>query len=121
VKFCLSFLTKPLQIFGVIGLASLLPGAAICVYLAFSKLVWGSSLATRPLLQFGILLAIIGVQFLCMGILAEIQIRTYHESSNRPIYAIRELLESPAQVNSMWRRKTSEERRQSTIPPGQEF
>jgi glycosyltransferase involved in cell wall biosynthesis len=93
VKFCLSFLTKPLQIFGLIGLTSLLPGAVICIYLAFLKIFWGAPLAGRPLLLFGILLVIIGMQFLCMGILAEIQIRTYHESSNKPIYAIREILE----------------------------
>ncbi len=94
VKFFLSFLTRPLQIFGLIGLGSFLPGMAICFYLALSKLVWGYSLQDRPLLFLGVMLAIIGVQFLCIGILAEIQIRTYHESANKPTYAIREVLDS---------------------------
>lgn len=94
VKFFLSFLTRPLQIFGLIGLGTFLPGVTICFYLALLKLVWGHSLADRPLLFLGVLLSIIGVQFLCMGILAEIQIRTYHESANKPIYTIREVLNS---------------------------
>jgi glycosyltransferase involved in cell wall biosynthesis len=92
VKFCLSFLTKPLQMFGLLGLGAFLLGAAICIYLVLLRFVWGYALADRPLLLFGVLLAIIGVQFLCMGILAEIQIRAYHESSNKHIYAIREVL-----------------------------
>jgi glycosyltransferase involved in cell wall biosynthesis len=93
VKFILSFLTKPLQVFGILGLVTFLPGMAICVYLAMLRLIWSYPLAERPLLLLGILLSIIGVQFLCMGIMAEIQIRTYHESSRRPIYAIREVLD----------------------------
>jgi glycosyltransferase involved in cell wall biosynthesis len=79
VKFWLSSLTNPLQMFG---------------YLASAKLFWGEGLADRPLLFLGILLVIIGVQFLCMGILAEIQIRTYHESSKKSIYVIREILDA---------------------------
>jgi glycosyltransferase involved in cell wall biosynthesis len=93
VKFFISFVTKPLQIFGLVGLVTFLTGAAICAYLSMAKLVWGQGLAERPLLLFGILLAIVGVQFICMGILAEIQIRTYHESSHKPTYAIREILD----------------------------
>lgn len=94
VKFFLSFLTRPLQIFGLVGLGTFVPGMVICLHLALLRLVWGYPLADRPLLFLGVLLAIIGVQFLCMGILAEIQIRTYHESANKPIYAIRKVLDS---------------------------
>jgi glycosyltransferase involved in cell wall biosynthesis len=94
VKFFLSFLTRPLQIFGLLGLGTFVPGMAICAYMAFLKLVWGYALSERPLLLLGVLLAIVGVQFLCMGILAEIQIRTYYEASNKPTYTIREVLRS---------------------------
>lgn len=94
VKFLLSFLTKPLQIFGLVGLMSLLPGSAICCYLVIARLFLGQSLADRPLFSLGILLTVVGVQFISMGLLAEIQIRTYHESSNKPIYSIREVLDS---------------------------
>jgi glycosyltransferase involved in cell wall biosynthesis len=92
VKFSLSFLTKPLQIFGLVGLITLLPGLAICGSLLFGRIFLDQTLADRPLFLLGILLTVIGVQFISMGILAEIQIRTYHEAANKPIYLIREIL-----------------------------
>jgi glycosyltransferase involved in cell wall biosynthesis len=94
VEFWLSFLTRPLQIFGLMGLATAVPGALICAHLALLKLVWGQGLSQRPLLLFGVLLLVVGVQFVCIGILAEVQIRTYHESANKPMYTIRETLDS---------------------------
>ena len=54
----------------------------------------GMSLANRPLLLFGILLIFTGVQLVTLGLLAELQARTYHESQNKPTYAIREIVES---------------------------
>jgi glycosyltransferase involved in cell wall biosynthesis len=92
VKFLLSFLTKPLQIFGVLGLLSLSMGMVICFYLAAMKIFAGYGLAERPLLLLGVFLGIVGVQFICMGILAEIQTRSYHESSEKRTYSIREVL-----------------------------
>jgi glycosyltransferase involved in cell wall biosynthesis len=93
VKFFLSFLTKPLQIFGLVGLLTFLPGSAICTYLLIARLFFERSLADRPLFSLGILLTVVGVQFISMGLLAEIQIRTYHESSNKRTYKIREILD----------------------------
>jgi glycosyltransferase involved in cell wall biosynthesis len=93
VKFCLTSLTRPLQFFGLIGLVTSGAGMAMCLYLASLRVFWGYPLADRPFLLLGILLVVIGVQFLCVGILAEIQIRTYHESSQKPTYAIREILD----------------------------
>jgi glycosyltransferase involved in cell wall biosynthesis len=92
VKFSLSFLTKPLQAFGLVGLITLLPGLGICSWLVFARIFLGHALADRPLFLLGILLTVIGAQFVSLGILAEIQIRTYHESANKPIYLIRENL-----------------------------
>lgn len=94
VKFFLTSMTKPLQLFGLIGLLTSGAGIAMCLYLAWLRLIWGYPLADRPFLLLGILLVVIGVQFLCVGILAEIQIRTYHESSHKPTYAIREILDT---------------------------
>jgi glycosyltransferase involved in cell wall biosynthesis len=96
VKFWLSFLTRPLQIFGLLGVATGGLGVLICLYLAVLKLGWQEPLAQRPLLMLGVLLLVVGVQFICMGILAEIQTRTYHESSNKPIYTLRDVLDSTA-------------------------
>jgi glycosyltransferase involved in cell wall biosynthesis len=94
VKFYLTSLNKPLRFFGMIGLVTAAAGMATCFYLASLRLFWGYPLADRPFLLLGILLVVIGVQFLCVGILAEIQIRTYHESSQKPAYAIRETLDA---------------------------
>lgn len=94
VKFTLSFMTKPLQIFGLVGLMSFLPGVAICAVLLFQRIVFMIALGDRPLFLLGILLTVIGAQFVSLGILAEIQIRTYHEASNKPTYLVREVLDS---------------------------
>jgi glycosyltransferase involved in cell wall biosynthesis len=93
VKFCLSFLVRPLQIFGLLGLVTGMVGVGICAYMALLKLGWNAPLSDRPLLLLGVLLTVIGMQFLCIGILAEIQIRTYHEASNKLTYAVRNLFE----------------------------
>lgn len=92
VKFSLSFMTKPLQIFGLVGLLNFLPGMAICIYLVFGRVFLAQGLADRPLFLLGIMLTVIGAQFVSLGILAEIQIRTYHEAASKPIYLIREIL-----------------------------
>jgi len=92
VKFSISFLTKPLQIFGLVGLSAFVPGLMICAYLVIARVLLSHSLADRPLFLFGILLTVVGAQFVSMGILAEIQIRTYHESANKSIYLVREIL-----------------------------
>jgi hypothetical protein len=56
--------------------------------------LFGFQSADRPILQLGILLVFTGVQLLTMGLLAEMLARTYHESQGKPIYAIRQILES---------------------------
>src|SRR3954468_21060918 len=94
VKFLLSYSTRPVQIFGLIGLAMAIPGAIITGYLAFVRMIGAESIANRPLLLFGILLLFMGVQFITLGLLAELQARTYHESQNKPTYVIREIRES---------------------------
>jgi glycosyltransferase involved in cell wall biosynthesis len=96
VKFLLSYSTRPLQIFGLVGLAMAVPGVLIMGYLTFVKFAMQESIANRPLLMLGILLVFTGVQLLTLGLLAELQARTYHESQNKPTYVIREIRESPA-------------------------
>ena len=97
VKFLLSYSTRPVQIFGLIGLAMGLPGAAILAYLAGVKIFAGEAIGNRPLLLLGILLVFTGVQLVTLGLLAELQARTYHESQDKPTYVIREVRESLAQ------------------------
>jgi len=94
VKFLLSFSTRPLQFFGLIGAAIGAAGFAISAWLAYERLIGATSLSNRPLLLLGILMIVSGVQLVTIGLVAEIQARTYHESQNKPIYRIREIRQS---------------------------
>ena len=98
VKFLLSYSTRPLQIFGLIGGVMGLVGAAVTGYLAVERLLGRQAIGNRPLLLFGILLIFTGVQLVTLGLLAEMQARTYHESQNKPIYVVREVRESDPAV-----------------------
>ena len=95
VKFLLSYSTRPVQIFGLVGFAMGLPGAAILAWLTYVKFGAHESIGNRPLLSLGILLVFTGVQLVTLGLLAEMQARTYHESQQKPTYVIREVLEEP--------------------------
>jgi glycosyltransferase involved in cell wall biosynthesis len=94
VRFLLSYSTRPLQIFGLIGLVMGGIGGGVTAWLVFQRLMGWTSIANRPLLLFGILLIFTGVQLITLGLLAELQSRTYHESQNKPIYVVREIRES---------------------------
>ena len=96
VKFLLSYATQPIQIFGPPGLLMGAAGAAITGYLGYVRLFGGQGIGDRPLLLLGILLIFAGMQFLTLGLLAELQARTYHESQGKPIYAVREILDGSA-------------------------
>ena len=96
VKFLLKYATRPLQIFGLVGLTMGSVGALVLVYLGFVRLFMHQGIGERPLLLLGVLLCFTGVQFLTFGLLAEIQTRTYYESQNKPTYVVREVLEAEA-------------------------
>jgi hypothetical protein len=94
VRFLLSYSTRPIHIFGLLGLLSALLGVGIGIYLSIIKFLYGAALAERPLLLFGILLVMVGVQLVTMGLLGEMVVRTYYESQQKTIYAVREELGS---------------------------
>ncbi len=93
VKFLLSYATRPLHIFGVIGLLSGGMGFLIGIYLSAQKIFYQMDIGGRPLLLLAVLLILIGFQFITMGLLGEMLARTYHESQNKPIYTIKEILD----------------------------
>jgi glycosyltransferase involved in cell wall biosynthesis len=96
VKFLLSYSTRPLQIFGLLGLAATTLGGLITAYLMYVRLIALQPIAQRtPLLLVGVLLVFIGVQLVTFGLLAELLARTYYESQNKPVYVIREILQTP--------------------------
>ena len=94
VKFLLSFSTKPIQLFGGWGLISFLLGFLSGLAVISMKIFKKTDMTGNPLLYLTILLLIIGAQFIFMGLLAELLVRTYHESQNRPTYVIREVIET---------------------------
>jgi glycosyltransferase involved in cell wall biosynthesis len=94
VKFLLSYSTRPLQIFGLLGLITGSLGGVITAYLAYIRLFTTQGIGDRPLLLLGVMLIFIGVQLLTFGLLAEVLARTYYESQDKPTYVIRELRET---------------------------
>ncbi|MEP6915984.1 MAG: glycosyltransferase, partial [Acidobacteriota bacterium] len=86
--------TRPLHIFGLLGFIMGLLGTAVCAWMVWVKFYEAEGIGNRPLLLFGILLVFTGVQLITLGLLAEMQARTYHESQNKPIYVIRDVIES---------------------------
>jgi hypothetical protein len=92
IAFMKTFLTRPMHVFGLLGLSSIFSGGAIGLYLTFVKLVFHENIGDRPLLILAVLLLVTGVQLFCFGLLAEVLMRTYHESQGKPIYRVREVI-----------------------------
>src|SRR5262249_41544986 len=93
VKFLSGFATRPIQLFGLMGLALAVPGLLLAGFLGFERIAFGVRLAGRPILLLAILLAVLGVQLISIGLLGEMMVRTYHESQGKPIFRVREIVE----------------------------
>jgi hypothetical protein len=93
VKFLLDYSTRPLQFFGLLGVAGAGSGCLIATFLAFEKFYNGQTIMTEhgPLMLLAVALFISGVQLISMGLLGEIIARTYYESQNKSIYSLREV------------------------------
>jgi glycosyltransferase involved in cell wall biosynthesis len=92
VKFLSSYSTRPIHVFGVAGLAATVVGSAIVGWLGFERAVLGVPIGGRPIVLLGILLLVMGLQFITMGLLGELLVRTYHESQNKPVYRVERVL-----------------------------
>ena len=90
VKFLSGYSTRPIQVFGLIGLLMGGIGALWTAILVFEKIVLGYSLSRRPALLLAILLVVVGVQLVSLGLIGEMLTRTYHESQGKPIYVVKE-------------------------------
>lgn len=93
VKFLLNFATRPMQVFGLIGLVCFLIGFCISLYLSVIRLFFHQGISDRPLLLLAILLIIIGFQFISIGLLGEMIIRIHHKSHKKPLYVVKEILD----------------------------
>ena len=95
VKFLGSFSTKPIHIFGALGGLTGLFAFLIGVLVIVQKLKAGTDMSGNPLFVLTAVLMLATIQFIMMGLLAELLVRTYHESQNRPTYVVKEVLETP--------------------------
>jgi len=98
IFFLKKFLTRPMHVFGLFGLGCMGFGTLLGIYLTFLKFGLGQSIGNRPLLILVVLLLLAGVQLFSFGLLAELLMRTYHESQGRPIYRVREIIDSARRV-----------------------
>jgi glycosyltransferase involved in cell wall biosynthesis len=94
VKFLLDYSTRPLQLFGLAGLAGLASGGGIELWAFVRKVFYHETLMVDhgPLLLLGMALVIGGIQFIAMGLIGELLARTYYEAQNKPIYSVRALV-----------------------------
>ena len=90
VIFLLSYFNRPLYVFGAAGILVGAVGSLLGLYLTVFKLLTENKIGDRPLLQLSVLLMVLGVQFVSTGIVADMIMRTYHESQHKAIYFIRE-------------------------------
>jgi glycosyltransferase involved in cell wall biosynthesis len=90
VRFLSGYSTRPIQVFGTIGIVLAMLGGLWTGVLVFEKVILGHPLAARPALLLAVLLLVVGVQFVSLGLLGEMLTRTYHEAQHKPIYVIKE-------------------------------
>ena len=92
VKFLVSYASKPIYLFGGTGMGLMAISALIMLYLFLRRIFFLVSVATSPLLQMSAMFFILGFQSILMGLIAELLVRTYHESQRKPTYRIRTML-----------------------------
>jgi glycosyltransferase involved in cell wall biosynthesis len=90
IKFLFDYGTKPAYVFGTLGLLSMLMSFIVLGWALVLKYYFATSLIQTPLPLLSALLLMVGVQFILMGLLAEVMVRTYHESQDKRIYVIRD-------------------------------
>ena len=99
VKFLSSFGNKPIYLFGGTGLGLIALSAAVLFYLFVRRVGFGVSVLASPLFQVATMVAIMGFQSMLMGLIAELQVRTYHESQDKPTYTVRKRINTDPSKN----------------------
>jgi dolichol-phosphate mannosyltransferase len=92
IKFMASYQTKPIYVFGSFGMLAFAVSLLSGLYAVFLKIIHKADFVQTPLPVLSVVMFAVGVQFLLMGLLAEMLVRTYHESQAKAIYAVRERL-----------------------------
>ncbi len=92
VKFLNSYANKPIYLFGGAGIVLILISLAILLYLFFRRIFVGVGVLSSPFFQMSTMIFIMGFQSILMGLIAELLVRTYHESQGKPTYTIRKVI-----------------------------
>ncbi|HEX9676053.1 MAG TPA: glycosyltransferase family 2 protein [Anaerolineales bacterium] len=95
VKFLISYAHKPIYLFGGTGVALIVPSLGVLLFLMLRRLLFGISVLGSPLFPTSSMLLILGFQSILMGFIAELLVRTYHESQAKPTYSVRRTLNLP--------------------------
>ena len=90
VKFPLTYSTRPIHVFGSLGIMGVLGGLGSFVALIWMKIAYGTDMTGNPFLYLAVLLEILGVQFIVLGLLGELIIRNYYETQKKTTYVIKE-------------------------------
>jgi glycosyltransferase involved in cell wall biosynthesis len=108
VKFLLGYSKRPIHLFGLVGVSSALAGVAILAGMTYQRFFEHQPMGNRPLLTLGVMMVIIGLQFLVFGLLAEVLARTYYESQSKKIYVVRRVFSTREGDDSTpWKRKAA--------------
>jgi glycosyltransferase involved in cell wall biosynthesis len=97
VKFLVSYGSKPIYVFGGTGLLLMAASAVLLITILIRRIFFLVSMLGSPLFQLGVMFFILGFQSILMGLIAELLVRTYHESQKKTIYIIRDLIGFPDQ------------------------
>ena len=92
VKYLLSYANKPIYLFGGYGLLFILIAGVVLFYLFIRRVFFNVSVTQSPLFILSVMVGMIGVQSILLGLIAELQVRTYHESQGKPTYVVRQVI-----------------------------
>ena len=98
VKFLTSYANKPIYLFGGTGFLLMLLGSATLLFLFIRRVWFNVGVTASPLFLMGVTAAILGFQSILMGLIAELLVRTYHESQKKPTYTIRNILNGRSDI-----------------------
>jgi glycosyltransferase involved in cell wall biosynthesis len=108
VKFLLGYSKRPIHLFGFVGAISGLFGMGLLAMMTYQRFFQGVPMGNRPLLSLGVMMVIIGMQFMVFGLLAEVLARTYYESQNKKTYVVRRVFAGlDLDGSAPWKRKVA--------------
>jgi glycosyltransferase involved in cell wall biosynthesis len=108
VKFLLGYSKRPIHLFGFVGALSSMLGVFVLAGLTYQRLFQHVPMGNRPLLSLGVMMVIIGLQFMVFGLLAEVLARTYYESQSKKTYVVRRVFTGlDVDGSAPWKRKAA--------------